>query len=309
MANELHVFAPATVANVAAGFDILGFALEKPGDEIRIKKTAGPGIRLVNESTFASMPLDPQRNTAGVALQAMLDHLGSEQGFEITFLKKVKPGSGIGSSAASSAAAVFGANALLNQPFTPAQLVRFAMEGERLASGSAHADNVAPALMGGFVLIRSYHPLDIIPLPTPPQLYCSIIHPQIELKTEDARKVLKKQILLEKAVEQWGNTAGLIAGLFREDYELIGRSLHDVIIEPIRSMLIPGYDAIKQSAMDAGALGCNISGSGPSLFAFSTSEQTAFSVARAMQAVCERYRIESDIYVSRVNKQGPEIRS
>jgi homoserine kinase len=307
MEKEIKLFAPATVANVAAGFDILGFALEKPGDEILIKKTSAPGIRIVNRSNFANMPLAPEKNTSGVALQAFLDHLQIKQGFEITFLKKVKPGSGIGSSAASSAAAVFGANELLDRPLAAKDLVVFAMEGERCASGSAHADNVAPAILGGFVLIRSYRPLDIIPLPTPGQLFCSIIHPQIELKTEDARKVLRKQITLQDAITQWGNTAGLIAGLFKEDYNLIGRSLQDVIIEPIRSVLIPGYENMKEPAMKAGALGCNISGSGPSLFAFSTSQEKATQIAEAMQAVCASMNIDSDIYVSRVNKQGPVI--
>jgi homoserine kinase len=307
MDKEIKIFAPATVANVAAGFDILGFALEKPGDEILMKKTSTPGILIRNQSTFTSMPLAPEKNTSGVALQAFLNHLQINQGFEITFLKKVKPGSGIGSSAASSAAAVFGANELLGNPLTAKELVAFAMEGERLASGSAHADNVAPAILGGFVLIRSYRPLDIVPLPTPEQLYCSIIHPQIELKTEDARKVLRKQITLQDAIIQWGNTAGLIAGLFKSDYELIGRSLQDVIIEPIRSVLIPGYESMKEAAMQAGALGCNISGSGPSLFAFSTSHEKATQVAQAMQQVCNSLQIDSDIYVSKVNKRGPVV--
>jgi homoserine kinase len=307
MEKSIRIFAPATVANVAAGFDILGFALEQPGDEIVIKKTLHPGIQIKNQSTFTSMPLQPEKNTAGVALQAYLNHIESQAGFEITFIRKVKPGSGIGSSAASSAAAVFGANVLLEKPLTSLELVRFAMEGERLASGSAHADNVAPALLGGFVLIRSYHPLDIIPLDTPEKLFCSIIHPQIELKTEDARKILKKQITLQNAIVQWGNTAGLIAGLCKEDYGLIGRSLQDVIIEPTRSVLIPGYDRMKEAALQAGALGCNISGSGPSLFAFSTSQQVADKIATAMQDVCNTLAIESDIYVSKVNKKGPVI--
>jgi homoserine kinase len=307
MEKSIKIFAPATVANVAAGFDILGFALEKPGDEILIRKTDKTGIQIKNESAFTAMPLEPERNTAGVALQAYLDAIESKQGFEITFVTKVKPGSGIGSSAASSAAAVFGANELLGNPLPATSLVAFAMEGERLASGSAHADNVAPALLGGFVLIRSYHPLDIIPLPTPDRLCCSIIHPQIELKTEDSRKVLKKQITLQNAVVQWGNTAGLIAGLFKEDYALFGRSLQDVIIEPTRSILIPGYEQMKQAALQAGALGCNISGSGPSLFAFSMSLEEASRVAEAMQQVCSSLQIDSDIYVSRVNKKGPVV--
>ncbi len=307
MPAEIRVFAPATVANVAAGFDILGFALGQPGDEIAIRRRKEPGIVLHNRTDFAAMPLEPSANTAGVALQAMLAHLGSDAGFEITFLHKIKPGSGIGSSAASSAAAVYGANYLLGEPLTRQQLVPFAMEGEKLASGTAHADNVAPALMGGFVLVRSYHPLDLITIPAPPLLHCSIIHPQIELKTEDARKVLKKQISLKDAVVQWGNVAGLIAGLLREDYSLIGRSLHDVIVEPVRSLLIPGYDRIKDAAMQAGALGCSISGSGPSLFALSTSEADAQRISAAMLDVCRACGLQSESYVSGINSQGVRV--
>ncbi|MBD0257576.1 MAG: homoserine kinase, partial [Cytophagales bacterium] len=277
------------------------------GDQIRIRKTNTPGIVLRNETAFTAMPLDPAANTAGVALQAMLDHLGSHDGFEITFLHKIKPGSGIGSSAASSAAAVYGANYLLDEPLSRGQLVPFAMEGERLASGTAHADNVAPALLGGFVLVRSYHPLDLISITAPPRLFCSIVHPQIELKTEDARKVLKKQISLKDAVVQWGNVAGLIAGLLREDYGLIGRSLQDVIVEPIRSLLIPGYDRIKEAAQAAGALGCSISGSGPSLFALSTDEADARRIATAMITTCVDCGMESESYVSSVNGQGAVI--
>jgi len=305
--DSLHIFAPATVANVAAGFDILGFALNAPGDEILIRKTDAPGITIQNKTEFAGMPLQPEKNTAGVALQAYLQHLSSEQGFEIVFLKKIKPGSGIGSSAASSAAAVFGANELLGRPLERQQLVQFAMQGEKMASGTAHADNVAPALMGGFVLVRSYHPLDLVPIPVPKNLFASVIHPQIELKTEDARRVLRKQIWLKDAVVQWGNTAGLIAGLFKSDYELIGRSLQDVIIEPVRSLLIPGYEIIKKAALNAGALGCSISGSGPSIFALSSDQETATDVAQAMQQVCEQYGIDSDIHVSPINTQGPRV--
>lgn len=305
--DSLHIFAPATVANVAAGFDILGFALNNPGDEILIRKTDAPGITIQNKTEFAGMPLQPEKNTAGVALQAMLQYLGSEQGFEITFLKKIKPGSGIGSSAASSAASVFGANLLLGSPLQTIELVQFAMQGEKIASGTAHADNVAPALMGGFVLVRSYQPLDLVTIPVPENLYASVIHPQIELKTEDSRRVLRKQILLKDAVVQWGNTAGLIAGLFKGDYELIGRSLQDVIIEPVRSLLIPGYESIKNAALGAGALGCCISGSGPSIFALSNAESTAQEVARTMQTICARNGIDSEIHVSPINTQGPRV--
>jgi homoserine kinase len=307
MQGTIQVYAPATVANVACGFDILGFALESPGDLIAMAKNEVQTLRIFNETPYQEIPLDPRRNTLGVALQAFLSHLGSNQGFDLTIREKIKPGSGIGSSAASSAAAVFGANHLLGNPCSRQELVKFAMQGEQAACGSAHADNVGPALLGGFVLIRSYHPLDVISLPHPQGLYCTIIHPQIELKTEDARRVLRKEISLKDATTQWGNVAGLVTGLFTNDFALIGRSLHDVIIEPVRSMLIPGYQQVKQAALNAGALGCSISGSGPSIFSLSQYSKTAAAVAQAMQEAFSRYDIDTETYVSPINTQGTKI--
>jgi homoserine kinase len=230
-----------------------------------------------------------------------------EGGFEVEIYKKIKAGSGIGSSAASAAGAVWAMNQLIGKPFSPLQLVKFAMEGERLASGVAHADNVAPALFGGFTLVRSYQPLDIVKINTPSQLYATVIHPQIEVKTSDSRRILKTTISLEDGIKQWGNVGGLIAGLFTEDYDLIGRSLEDHIIEPIRSILIPGFDAVKQKALETGALGCGISGSGPSIFALSKGKIMAQKVAQAMSEIYHKIGIDYEVHVSKINKEGIKI--
>jgi homoserine kinase len=307
MKESIRVFSPATVANVACGFDVLGFALESPGDEIEVRRRDEPGFTVINKTKDTVFPSDVNKNTAVVSLKAYLDHLGLDQGFEITFHSKIKPGSGIGSSSASAAASVFAVNELLGRPLAPIDLVQFAMQGEKAAAGVAHADNVAPAILGGFVLVRSYAPLDLIQIPYPEELYCTIIHPQIEVKTEDARKILRKGITLKDAVTQWGNIAGLIAGLMKGDYSLIGRSLQDVIIEPIRSMLIPGFDEVKEAALANGALGASISGSGPSMFALSSSLETAQRVAKAMTETFSQFEIENHSYVSKINKQGPKV--
>jgi homoserine kinase len=250
------------------------------------------------------LPLDADKNVAGVAGMAFLDSADYDGGFEIEINKKIKAGSGIGSSAASSAGAVWAMNELLNRPFSLTELVKFAMEGERLASGVAHADNVAPALFGGFTLVRSYDPLDIVKINTPKELYATIIHPQIEVKTSDSRKILKTNITLQDGIRQWGNLGGLIAGLYKEDYELIGRSLVDHIVEPIRSMLIPGFAEVNLSTSRAGALGCGISGSGPSIFALSRGEKIAGQVALAMEEVYENIGIDYDVHVSGINVMG-----
>lgn len=301
--NEIKIFTPATIANVSCGFDVLGLALDTVGDEMTIRKVAKKGVT-ITKIIGQKLPLETHNNVAGVAALALLSETDSEFGFEIEIDKRIKPGSGIGSSAASSAGAVWAINELLGKPFGSTDLVRFAMEGERLATGVAHADNVAPALFGGFTLVRSYQPLDIISIHTPEELYATVIHPQIEVKTSDAREILKTTVSLKDAIKQWGNVGGLISGLYTEDYDLIGRSLEDHIIEPIRSILIPAFDAVKQNSLKAGALGCGISGSGPSIFALSKGEETAKKVAEAMKSVYENVGIDYDIHISKVNKQG-----
>ena len=305
--EEVKVFAPATIANVACGFDVLGLALDYPGDQAIVRKTSSNKVVITACHNAENLPLDADKNVAGVAVQALLDKLGSKQGFEIELTKGVKPGSGIGSSAASSAAAVVAANHLLGNPFTRKELVAFAMEGEKCATGVAHADNVAPSICGGFTLVRSYDPLDIIKIESPSELWATVIHPQLEVKTRDARRVLKGGIDLKKAITQWGNVGGLIAGLYSKDYDLIGRSLVDVVIEPIRSILIPGYESVKKASMEAGALGCSISGSGPSIFALSKGEENAQKVKAAMGEIYKEYGVDYEIHVSQVNSEGAKI--
>jgi len=301
--TEIKVFCPATIANISCGFDVLGVALDAVGDEMVIRKTKEKGIR-ITKLEGQDLPKETLQNVAGVAGLALLEKSNYEGGFEIEISKKIKAGSGIGSSAASSTGAVWAMNELLGKPFSTLELVNFAMEGERLASGVAHADNVAPALYGGFTLVRSYHPLDIITIPSPKDLYATVIHPQIEVKTSDSRKILKTTISLEDGIKQWGNLGGLVAGLFKEDYNLIGRSLEDHIVEPIRSILIPGFDDIKATSLKNGALGCGISGSGPSIFSFSKGEATAKEVGQGMREVYDKIEIDYDVHVSKINIEG-----
>ena len=303
MMDEIRIFCPATIANVSCGFDVLGLCLDSVGDEMIIRKSPEKGVRIL-KITGQQLPLETENNVAGVAILEMLKNVETEFGFEIEIVKKIKPGSGIGSSAASSAGAVYGVNKLLGEPFTLKELIPFAMEGEKLASGALHADNVSPALLGGFTLVRSYNPLDVISLPTPGELYASILHPQIEVKTADARSVLKQNVTLKTAVKQWGNLGGLISGLYTEDYDLISRCLHDDIVEPLRSVLIPAFDEVKEATIKAGALGSGISGSGPSIFALSRGEATAKKVAAAMKEVYDQIGLAYDIHVSKVNTKG-----
>ncbi|MDB4767443.1 homoserine kinase [Flavobacteriaceae bacterium] len=301
--KSIRVFCPGTIANVSCGFDVLGLSLAGVGDYMTVTQTATKGIT-ISEILGQDLPLETTQNVAGVAGLALLEALESDAGFDIKIDKRIKAGSGIGSSAASSTGAVWAINHLLGNPFTTKELIPFAMEGERLASGVAHADNVAPALLGGFTLVRSTDPLDVISLPSPGELYATVIHPQIEIKTADSRRILKSNLSLKDAITQWGNLGGLVAGLYREDYELIGRSLQDVVIEPIRSILIPGFTEIKEAALNAGALGGGISGSGPSVFALSKGKDNALKVADAIRNVYEPFGISFDIHISNINKKG-----
>ena len=301
--KSIRVFCPGTIANVSCGFDVLGLSLAGVGDYMTVTQTAIKGIT-ISEILGQDLPMETTQNVAGVAGLALLEALGSDAGFDIKIDKRIKAGSGIGSSAASSAGAVWAINHLLGDPFTTKELIPFAMEGERLASGVAHADNVAPALLGGFTLVRSTDPLDVISLPSPSALYATVIHPQIEIKTADSRRILKSNLSLKDAITQWGNVGGLVAGLYREDYELIGRSLQDVVIEPVRSILIPGFNEIKAAALNAGALGGGISGSGPSVFALSKGKDKALKVADAMRHAYEPFGISFDIHISNINEKG-----
>ncbi len=303
--KSVTIKSPASVSNLCCGFDILGMALNEPYDTMQLSLKDEPGI-IIQHTDHFNLPVEATKNIAAVALQAMMNALDYKNGFEIVINKKIKPGSGIGSSAASAAGIVVAANELLGIPFSKKELIGFAMEGEVIASGARHADNLAPCIYGGLVLIRDTASLDIIQLNTP-ALFVTVVHPQIEIKTSYAREILPKEIPLKSAVIQWANVAGLVTGFLQNDYQLIGRSLEDIIIEPVRSKLIPGFDEVKTKCKEAGALGGGISGSGPSLFMLSENEQTANEVEIIMKDVYEKLNIEFKTYVTTINNNGVEV--
>lgn len=302
MSKTLNVFAPATVANLVCGFDVLGMAIQQPQDLMTVTLRSEPGMTIRHTDGY-NLPTEPEKNVAGAALLALMEEYKQEAGFDISIEKCIKPGSGLGSSAASSAGIVVAANKLLGNPFSNEDLVRFAMNGEKVASGVKHADNIAPCIYGGITIIRSIFPLDIVQI-EPPPLYVTVVHPQIEVRTSDARQILRKEVLLKNAIKQWGNIAGLVAGFLKKDYDLIGRSLEDVIIEPVRSMLIPGFDEVKSGSKEAGALGGGISGSGPSIFMLSKEKQTALQVETIMRDVFTHIGIDFKIYVTSISNEG-----
>jgi homoserine kinase len=304
--SHVSVFAPASVANISCGFDVLGVCLDNVGDTIHVQETSKPGIE-ITKIIGQDLPLEAAKNVAGVAGLALLEDYGLDKGFQIQIEKGIKPGSGIGSSSASAAGAVVGINHLLGNPYTREQLITFAMEGERVACGTAHADNVSPVLLGGFTLVRSANPLDVVTLNSPLELVVTIIHPKIEVKTADARAVLLDKLHLKQAIAQTANLGALVTGLFKEDYELIRRSLVDHIVEPVRSMLIPGFNELKNRANEAGALGTGISGSGPSVFALSKGMDIAQRVGLAMQKVYDEIRVPYDTHISPINSKGVKI--
>jgi homoserine kinase len=303
--KTITIHSPATVANLVCGFDILGLALSEPFDVMKLTLLEEPKVVILNKDEF-NLPTEPEKNVAGVVLLSIMEKLNNGKGFEIEIKKNIKPGSGIGSSAASAAGAAVAANHLLGNIYTTDEIVQFAMNGEKLASGVKHADNIAPCVLGGVSLIRSIHPLDIIAIPSP-DLYVSVVHPQIEVRTSDARQILRKQVSLKDAIRQWGNIAGLVAGFLKNDHALIGRSLEDVIIEPIRSILIPGFDELKTKCKEAGALGGGISGSGPSVFMLSETREIAIATEQVMKGVYNKLGISHNTYVTTINKKGVEV--
>lgn len=303
--DSVRVYAPATVANVVCGFDCLGFALARPCDEVVVRKTDEPVIRISHNDDFG-LPTDPEKNVAGVALRAMLDAIEADFGFEVEITKNIKPGSGIGSSSASSSGAVVAANHLLSERFSKIELANFAMEGEKLASGARHADNVAPCIFGGFTLVRSTAPLDIVSLNFPP-LFAVVIHPQIEIKTAEARAILPKEVPLSDAITQWSNLGSLVAALAAGDLDLLARSMDDRIVEPVRKSLIPRFDEVKEASLAAGALGGGISGSGPSIFMLCGSSEVAEDVLDAMVAAYDPTGIDFQIHLSEIYPHGVRL--
>jgi homoserine kinase len=303
--KKIKVSAPGTIANLVCGFDVLGLCLNEPSDIMELTMIKEKKVIIKSADNY-NLPANPMQNTAGAPLVEMLHELNASFGFEVLIYKNIKPGSGIGSSAASAAGAVVAANHLLGNIFSKEDQVRFAMTGEKVASGVKHADNVAPCIYGGITLIRSIFPLDIVSIPSP-KMYATVVHPQIEVRTSDARQILRKQVLLKDAIKQWGNIAGLVAGLIKNDYSLIGRSLEDVIIEPVRSILIPGFDDVKKQSKAAGALGGGISGSGPSIFMLSKDEETANAVEKEMKTFYEKIGLAHYTYVTTINQHGVKI--
>ncbi|MEG1606838.1 MAG: homoserine kinase [Mucinivorans sp.] len=304
--KAVTVFAPATVANIACGFDAMGFAFEGIGDIVRMTLTSDSQIKYINLSGV-NLPEKNEDNLMTPALYAIMDAAGERRGVEVKILQKIIPGSGIGSSAAAAVAAVYAYNALLGNIFNDTELVNFALEGEKLASGSTHADNVAPCLMGGVVLIRDYHPLDLVRLENKAPIFVAVVHPHFEVRTKDARAVLPHEMALQSAIRQWANVGALVAGMLHGDAALVGRSLHDNVAEPYRKGFIPKYDELKDAIMAHGALGANISGSGPSVFALCDSIAVATDVCRVMEEHFEKLSIEADVYASPICQHGCRV--
>ncbi|MBS1952138.1 MAG: Homoserine kinase [Cytophagales bacterium] len=305
MSKKIKVFAPASIGNVSCGFDVLGLAVTQPGDVVEISLNDSGQVTIQSIlGDEGRLPLEAAKNTSGVAVIEFLKSIQSNQGVSITLHKNLPLGSGMGSSAASAVAAAVGINELMGSPLKKIDLLPFAMEAERVACGSAHADNAAPSLLGGLILIRENHPLDIIEIPTPKELFCVLVHPHIEVKTRDARSVLKQTISLQDGITQWANTAALVAGMMKEDYELIGRSLVDVVAEPLRADLIPSFNKVKQTALKNGALGCGISGSGPTVFCLCKGRAEAELAGQSIRDVFLNISLENEVFVSEVNRQG-----
>ena len=306
--DSIKIFSPATVANVGCGFDVLGLCLDKVGDQMVIRKTQRKGIYITKIEGF-ELPYAVHENVAGVSALAMYNELNVDFGFEIEIYKQIKPGSGIGSSAASAAGSVFGMNYLLDNVFDKIDLIKFAMKGEAVASKSEHADNIAPAILGGFTLVKQNNPLEVIQLPTPKALHAVIVHPQIEIKTADSRAVLPKTVALSDAITQWSNVGSLVHALHTSDYNLIGKSLKDVVIEPHRSKLIPNFNSLRKISLESGALGCSISGSGPSLFSLCEGLENAKKVEANQRGFMTNTGIPFETHISKINTEGIKILS
>ncbi len=302
--NKVKVFAPATIANIGPGYDIFGLALDNIGDFLEMERTDDGKISIAPIEGFPKLPTAPEKNIVGIVANNMLKHLKSDIGLHVSIKKNVKPGSGLGSSGSSAAAAAFALNELLNRPFTQMQLIEFAMMGEKSISGKAHADNVAASILGGFTVVKGYNPLQVFNIPFPEHLHIAIVHPLIEVKTSDSKKVLKKELILEDVVKQCGNIAGMVSGMTQGNYELISDSMQDLIAEPIRSFLIPGYREAKALALSNGAIGSSISGSGPSIFAFTKGREKALEIAALWEKYYNDLEIPNHIYCSSINPKG-----
>lgn len=306
--NSVSVFAPATVANVAVGFDILGFPLDAVGDKITVTKIDEPVVRIKSISGLnLSLPLEASKNTAGVVLQEIIKNYNLDFGFEIDIEKGIPLGSGMGGSAASSVGALVGANELLDNKLSKYELLKYSLLGEKTASGAEHGDNVTPCLFGGLTLTRSIYPIDVIKIPIPESIAVVLVHPHFRLDTSVSRSVLRSQLPVHDFVKQSANLAGFISGCYTNDLDLIKRSLSDVLIEPHRAPLIPGFESAKSAAISEGALGCSISGSGPSIFAWCNGFDSAERVRQSIVSALKNETIESDAWISKVSSSGATI--
>lgn len=306
--HQIRVFAPASVANVSCGFDILGFALHRPGDLVEMRLNTNGQVRLLAvEGDDGRLPRETEKNIVSAVVINYLNHLGLRQGVDISLFKQMPFGSGLGSSSASAVAGLVAINELMGRPLSRQALLPFAMEGERLASGNAHADNVAPALLGGMVLIRSYEPLDVVNLPYPTNLCAALVYPHVEIPTSAARQIIKSSIPMKNAIRQWGNVAGLVAGFCTNNMELIGKSMEDVVVEPIRAMLIPMFYEMREMAMENQALGFGISGSGPTVFALCENPTIAENLVNKLEALLADSGIDATTYTSEINEHGPVV--
>lgn len=304
----IRIFSPATVANVGCGFDVFAFALNIPGDEIHLSIKSGTGVEIGEITGSSSLPLDINHNTASVSVSAMLRYLNADFGIRLSVHKKMPIRSGLGSSAASAVGSVFALNQLLESKLPNDMLLKFAIEGEKIACGkNIHFDNSAACLYGGFVLVRSENPLDVISIPVPESLHCVILHPQIEINTSESRKLLPEQVSLVQAITQWSNTAAVVAALYKSDYELLKRSITDPIIEPARAKQIPYFYGLRDTALNSGAVGCGISGSGPAVFALADSYESANTICDKMTGYYKPNNIPFETFISKINHLGPKI--
>lgn len=305
--EKKKAFAPATVSNICVGFDVMGFAMDAPGDEVIASISETPGVQILS-TNHAKIPMESNLNTASVAVQAMLDKMGDHKiGIGLDIIKKMPVGTGMGSSAASAAAALVAVNALLGDPFRKLDLLEFAVKGEKAADGATHADNVAPSLLGGLVLIRSLSPSDVIQLPIPHDLYVALLFPHITILTKEARGILSPYVSMKQFIQQTANMGAVVAAFYRQDWELLRRSLVDVVIEPQRAKLIPFLSQVKKAAYDAGAITCSISGAGPAIFSLANGKDAIEKVSAAIEAVMKEVNIPHDMHISKINQRGSVV--
>jgi homoserine kinase len=306
MSNAIKVFAPASVANVAVGFDILGFALERPGDEIIVREGKEPGLKITQITGAKNkLPLDVMKNTAGYAAHRLLEHIGElDRPLEMEIHKKMPFGSGLGSSAASAVGGVFAVNEFCKTGLTKYDILRYAVEGEELADGAFHADNVGPSLLGGMVLVRDNATLDVKKLHVPNGLNVVVIYPHIEILTRDSRGILTPQVSFKDVILQTGNLASFVASMYTSDFDMMRRSLVDVLVEPQRAKLIPKFYDIKEMALKEGCLGFSISGAGPSMFALCDNSHLAEAIGEKAKLILKQAKIESDVFLSKINLEG-----